>query len=68
MADIKVKDLATHNISGTDLFDDSESFMTELSTQNEVDVLGGLRCDSGSAYNISTQQWYHYTTWVGVEG
>jgi hypothetical protein len=40
MADIKVKNLATQNISGNNLFDDSESFMMEISDEIEQ-VTGG---------------------------
>jgi hypothetical protein len=42
MADIKVKDLATHNISGSDLFQDSENFMVELGDEIE-EINGGIR-------------------------
>jgi hypothetical protein len=40
MTDIKVKDLSNHNVSGFDLFDDSENFMVELSDDNNV--MGGV--------------------------
>jgi hypothetical protein len=63
MAEIKVKDLVTHNISGADLFDDSESFMVELSAEDEVNILGGMMCDGGdtdTGYHIATRPglWY----------
>jgi hypothetical protein len=42
MANIKVNDLAKLNLSGTELFDDSESFLTELNDENEqMGVIGG---------------------------
>jgi hypothetical protein len=44
MADIKVKDLVIHNISGHNLFDDSESFMMEITDEQEHQILGGQRC------------------------
>jgi hypothetical protein len=47
MADIKVKDLAVHNISGFDLFKDSESFMIEIS--DESDQVVGAFSDPASA-------------------
>jgi hypothetical protein len=40
MTDIKVKNLSDRNISGFDLFDDSENFMVELSDDNNV--MGGV--------------------------
>jgi hypothetical protein len=40
MANIKVRDLTS--IAATDLFDDSESFMRELS-DNELEIKGGWR-------------------------
>lgn len=42
MSNIKVNDLAKLNLSGTELFDDSESFLTELNDENEqIGVVGG---------------------------
>jgi hypothetical protein len=41
MADINVNDLVIHNTSGTNLFDDSESFMKELTDDSEQ-VIGGI--------------------------
>jgi hypothetical protein len=40
MTDIKVKNLSDRDVSGFDLFDDSENFMVELSDDNNV--LGGV--------------------------
>lgn len=40
MADIKVKDLVVQNIAGFDLFNDSESFMLDLS-DGELNITGG---------------------------
>lgn len=47
MADIAVKNLATHD-SGYDLFNDSENFMAELTDQDESNILGG--CIVGTHY------------------
>jgi dihydrofolate reductase len=42
VSNIKVNDLAKLNLSGTELFDDSESFLTELNDENEqMGVVGG---------------------------
>jgi hypothetical protein len=40
MADIKLNDLLTQNISGSDLFSDSESFLTELNDESNQ-ISGG---------------------------
>jgi hypothetical protein len=42
MAEINLKDLSNYNISGDDLFNDSESLMTELSDEDKS-VIGGLK-------------------------
>lgn len=42
MADIKLKDLDIYSISGSDLFNDSESFMMELTDKDESSILGGI--------------------------
>jgi hypothetical protein len=41
MANIKVRNLTDDTIVGTDLFNDMESFMQELS-ENELNLQGGL--------------------------
>ncbi|AFZ01490.1 hypothetical protein [Calothrix sp. PCC 6303] len=42
MANIKLNDLSKMNLSGVDLFDDSESFLTELNDENEqINIVGG---------------------------
>ena len=41
MANITLKDLSVSNITGVDLFHDSESFMRDLS-DDEVGILGGV--------------------------
>jgi hypothetical protein len=41
MANITVKDLNTSSISGADLFNDSESFMRDLS-EYELETHGGI--------------------------
>jgi hypothetical protein len=46
MADIKIQYLSIYNVSGIDLFSDMESFMKELNNQDELDVLGGQKCDA----------------------
>jgi hypothetical protein len=53
MADIQVKDLSSHNISGFNLFEDSENFMIELSAENEFNIyhiLGGMLCYHGTPH------------------
>jgi hypothetical protein len=40
MADIKLNDLSTQDISGSDLFSDSESFLTELNDESNQ-ISGG---------------------------
>jgi hypothetical protein len=47
MADIKLKDLVINNISGYDLFKDSENLMTEISDEGKQ-IFGG--CLPGSRY------------------
>ncbi|AOX00292.1 hypothetical protein BJP34_13245 [Moorena producens PAL-8-15-08-1] len=42
MANINVNDLSALNMTGAELFKDSESFMTELSDESEQ-VIGGAR-------------------------
>ncbi|OLT59666.1 hypothetical protein [Moorena bouillonii] len=43
MANIKVHELSSLNLSGAELFNDSESFMMELSDESEqMAILGGL--------------------------
>jgi hypothetical protein len=51
MANIKVKDLEANNISGADLFNDSESLMVELSDGNEQ-ILGGVGCRPCIKYSL----------------
>lgn len=42
MSNLKINNLSKLNLSGADLFDDSESFLTELSDENEqMGVVGG---------------------------
>jgi hypothetical protein len=42
MANIKVNDLLNLNLTGAELFNDSESFLTELNDENEqMAVIGG---------------------------
>ena len=52
MANIDIKDLATLNLDGNDLFTDSESFIVELSDNSDRDlILGG--CQWGISYPIT---------------
>ncbi|MBD2214060.1 hypothetical protein H6G64_18175 [Calothrix sp. FACHB-156] len=45
MANIKVDDLLNLKLTGTELFNDSESFLTELSDESEqIKVYGGIAC------------------------
>jgi hypothetical protein len=54
MANIKVNDLSKLNLSGTELFDDSESFLTELNDENEhMQVMGGGICVVDSCAQMS---------------
>ncbi|AOX00290.1 hypothetical protein BJP34_13225 [Moorena producens PAL-8-15-08-1] len=43
MANININDLSALNLTGAELFDDSESFMTELSDESEQmeEIYGG---------------------------
>ena len=50
MANIKINELSALNLSGTELFNDAESFMTELNEESEQmeTILGGcffVSCD-----------------------
>jgi hypothetical protein len=45
MANIIINDIPMLNISDFDLFDDSDSFLTELSDNEEL-IIGGLKCHS----------------------
>jgi hypothetical protein len=44
ISDIKARDISSHNVSGADLFSDSEDFMTELNDEQEQNIFGGMRC------------------------
>jgi hypothetical protein len=46
MANIKINELMNLNLTGADLFNDPESFMIELSAEDESmgHILGGLAC------------------------
>ena len=52
MANIKLNELSSLNLSGAELFNDSESFMTELNEDNEQmkQILGG---DCGIVSNLN---------------
>ncbi|NEO41873.1 MAG: hypothetical protein F6J90_38350 [Moorea sp. SIOASIH] len=56
MANIKVHELSSLNLSGAELFNDSESFMTELSDESEqMAILGGLALRKQNSCGICTQ-------------
>lgn len=46
MANIKLQELSSLNLSGTELFNDSESLLTELSQENDemATIIGGGGC------------------------
>ena len=58
MANIKIHELSSLNLSGTELFNDSESFMTELSDENEEmkAILGGVK-KSGARFCLIISCW-----------
>ena len=41
MANINIDNISDLDLNGNDLFKDSESFITELSDDNERDIIGG---------------------------
>ena len=59
MADIKVNDISTLNISGINLFDDSENFLMELSTEDEANILGGRYCEGVGTGCYGGSGWCH---------
>ena len=54
MATIDIKDLATLNLDGNDLFTDSESFMVELSDSSEQELILGGDCFTETCYHSHT--------------
>jgi len=42
MPNINIENISDLDINGNDLFDDSESFITEISDENEHSVVGGF--------------------------
>jgi hypothetical protein len=57
MADIKIQDLSTHNISGMNLFNDSENFMIELNEEDECEhIIGGALPKCYSWINEGTRR------------
>ncbi len=44
MANINIENISDLDLNGNDLFEDSESFMTELSDDNEQGIMGGYYC------------------------
>ena len=54
MANIDIKDLATLNLDGNDLFTDSESFMIELSDSSDRDLILGGDCLTLTCYHSHT--------------
>jgi hypothetical protein len=57
MADIHVQDLEIHNLSGSELFYDSESFMKEISDETEK-IVGG----KGYCIPPTCQETHHHCT------
>ncbi|NEO50795.1 MAG: hypothetical protein F6K55_44630 [Moorea sp. SIO4A3] len=56
MANINVNDISALHLSGTELFNDSESFMTELSDESEqMAILGGCLFVTFTACGLCTQ-------------
>lgn len=55
MANIKVSDLLNLNLTGTELFNDSESFLTELSDDSEQinGIYGGIGCVPTSCQEVT---------------
>ncbi len=46
MANINIENISDLDLNGNDLFEDSESFMTELSDDNEQGIMGGCLAQS----------------------
>ncbi len=46
MANINIENISDLDLNGNDLFEDSESFMTELSDDNEQGIMGGCVAQS----------------------
>ena len=42
MANINIENISDLNLNGNDLFEDSESFIAELSDDNEQAIMGGF--------------------------
>ncbi|NEO94528.1 MAG: hypothetical protein F6K56_31810 [Moorea sp. SIO3G5] len=54
MANINIKDLSALNLTGAELFNDSESFMTELSDQSEqMAIQGGCGYTCGHTCGVT---------------
>ena len=52
MANIDIKDISDLNLDGNDLFQDSESFITELSNDVEQDsIIGGCATSQQCCYS-----------------
>ena len=53
MANINIENISDLALSGNDLFEDSESFMTELSDDDEqTKILGGYCLDGSCAQTV----------------
>ncbi|QIR35413.1 hypothetical protein HCG51_00720 [Tolypothrix sp. PCC 7910] len=52
MANIKVHDLLNLNLTGAELFNDSESFLKELS-EDENQIFGGTACVPGTCQEVT---------------
>lgn len=53
MANINIENLSEFDLNGNDLFEDSESFITELDDANEqYSIIGGY-CNDNSCYIVT---------------
>jgi hypothetical protein len=59
MAEIKVQELGSINISGSDLFHDSESFMIELTEESEQ-IFGGCLPSTVYPRGTCTEETYSH--------
>jgi hypothetical protein len=54
MANINIENISNLALNGNDLFEDSESFMTELSNDSDQEIIGG-RCAAPSCVDTVIQ-------------
>ena len=53
MANINIENISDLDLNGHDLFEDSESFMTELSDDNEQAIMGGCGLSHDNVNNTN---------------